>query len=54
MNVMKWTKGELDKLEVIQNKVGRMTLGANRYVGVEVIIEDMGWSLFEELMTKSC
>ena len=42
MNVMKWTKGELDKLEVIQNKVGRMALGANRYVGVEAIRGDMG------------
>ena len=39
-NVMKWTKGELDKLEVIQNKVGRMALGANRYVGVEAIRGD--------------
>ena len=42
MNVMKWTKGELDKLEVIQNKVGRMAQEADRYVGVEAIRGDMG------------
>ena len=37
MNVMKWIKCELDKMEVVQNKVGRMALGGNRYVGVEAI-----------------
>ena len=47
MNVMKWTKGELDKLEVSQNKLGRMALGENRYVGLEAIRGDMGWSLFD-------
>ena len=44
VNVMKWTNGELDKLEVIQNKVGRMALGADRYVGVEAIRGDMEWN----------
>ena len=44
VNVMKWTNGELDKLEVIQNKVGRMTQGADRYVGVEAIRGDMEWN----------
>ena len=34
MNVMKWTKDELDKLEVIQNKEGRIVPGANRYAKV--------------------
>ena len=30
-----------------------MALGANRYVGVEAIGGDMGWSLFVDRMTKS-
>ena len=47
------TKCELDKLKVIQNKMGRMALGVNRYVGVEAIRGDMGWSPFDERMTKS-
>ena len=33
----------LQKLEVIQNKDGRVALGANRYVSVEAIRGDMGW-----------
>ena len=52
MIVIKWTKCEL-KLEVIQNKVGRMVLEATRYVGVEAIRGGMGWSLFDERVTKS-
>ena len=51
-NVMKRTKGELDKFEVIQNNVCRMALRANGYVGVEAIRGDMGWSLFDEHMTQ--
>ena len=35
-----------NKLEVIQNRVGRLALGSNRMVGVEAIRGDMGWSSF--------
>ena len=54
MNVMKWTKGELDKLDVIQNKVGRMALGANIYVGVEAVRGEklVGVCLMAELNYK--
>jgi len=47
-DVMNWTASELNSLEVTQNKVGRFALGANRYVGVEAIRGDLGWSTFEE------
>ena len=52
MNVMNWTECELQKLEMIQNKVGRVALGANRYVGVEAVRGDMGWSTFSERSMK--
>ena len=35
-----------------QNVVGRVALGANRYVGVEAIRGDMGWSTFRERVMK--
>ena len=53
MDVMSWTECELGKLDVLQNKVGRMALGANKYVGVEAIRGEMGWSLFGERMSKA-
>ena len=52
MNVLNWSECELQKLEVIQNKVGRVALGANRYVSVEAIRGDMGWSTFSERSMK--
>jgi hypothetical protein len=48
-----YTKGEGDKLERIQNRVGRLGLGANRFVAVEAIRGEMGWSTFGERMAKS-
>ena len=54
MNVLNWTECELQKLEVIQNKVGRIALGANRYASVEAIRGDMGWSTFSERNMKGC
>ena len=53
MDVMRWTESELSKLDVTQNKVGRMALGANRWVGVEAIRGEMGWSLFGERVMKA-
>ena len=48
MDTMNWSLEEMKKIEVIQNKIGRLGLGANRLVGVEAIRGDMGWSSFEE------
>ena len=42
----------MKKIEVIQNKIGRLGLGANRLVGLEAIRGDMGWSSFEERLFK--
>ena len=50
--VLNWTKEDLNKLEVIQNRVGRIGLGANMMVGIEAIRGDMGLSLFEETIFK--
>ena len=36
LKTMPLRKNKLEKLEVVQNKVGRITLGANKYVAVEV------------------
>ena len=42
----------MQKLEVVRNKIGRVALGANRYVAVEAIRGDMGWSSFSERCIK--
>ena len=34
MNVVNWNESNMQKLEVVQNKVGRMALGANGYAAV--------------------
>ena len=52
MNILNWTESELQKLEDIQNKVGRVALGANSYACVEAIRGDMGWSTFSERSMK--
>ena len=52
MNVLPWILDEIQKLEVIQNKVGRVGLGANKYSAVESIRGDIGWSSFLERMMK--
>ena len=48
-----WPKKDMDRLEVSQNKVGRVALGANRYAAVEAIRGDMGWSTFKERIGKA-
>ena len=53
LETMSWKKNELEKLEVFQNKVGRIALGANKYVAVEAIRGDVGWSTFEERIMKA-
>ena len=52
VNVLTWNDSEVQKLDVIQNKVGRVALGANGYAGVEAVREDIGWSLFHERCVK--
>ena len=52
VNILNWTESKLQKLEVIQNKVRRVALGANRYACVEAIRGDMGWSTFTERSMK--
>ena len=52
LDVMPCTFGDCDRMDVIQNVVGRVALGANRYVGTEAIRGDMGWSMFRERVMK--
>ena len=53
MEIIPWTKNDIDKLEVIQNKVGRKALGAPYYTATEAIRGDMGWSAFDERICKA-
>ena len=46
--VLPWNAGEFVKLEVAQNKIGRLGLGAKKMLGTETIRGEMGWSTFEE------
>ncbi|KAF2343363.1 hypothetical protein FHG87_025881 [Trinorchestia longiramus] len=42
MNVMAWNGGDLEKLELLQNRVERLALGTPKWTAVEVIREDLG------------
>ncbi|KAF2365033.1 HAT C-terminal dimerization domain [Trinorchestia longiramus] len=53
MNVMAWNGGDLEKFEVLQNRVGRVALGAPKWTAAEALRGDLGWSLFSERMIKS-
>ena len=44
MNIVPWNKNKLSLIETVQNRVERLGLGANRYVGQEAIRGDIGWS----------
>ena len=44
---------EIQGMEVAQNKVARVVLGANRYVTGDVLRGEMGWSSFEERVNKT-
>ena len=52
MDTIPWTINEINQLEIIQNKIGRMALGGNKCVGIEAIRGEMGWSSFEERLMK--
>ncbi|KAF2350177.1 Phosducin thioredoxin-like domain [Trinorchestia longiramus] len=53
VNVMAWNGGDLEKLEVLQNRVGRLALGALKWTVAEALRGDLGWSLFSERMVKA-
>ncbi|KAF2344406.1 hypothetical protein FHG87_024838 [Trinorchestia longiramus] len=53
MNVVTWNGGDLEKLEVLLNRVGRLALGAPKWTAVEDLRGDLGWSLFSETMVKA-
>ncbi|KAF2355435.1 protein of unknown function DUF4042 [Trinorchestia longiramus] len=53
MNVMAWDGGDLEKLEVLQNRVGRVALGAPKWTAAEAFRGDLGWSWFSERMIKA-
>ena len=44
MDTISWSAEEVNKLQVIQNKMGRLDLGANKRVRTEAIRGDMGCS----------
>ena len=46
------TKENMNKLEDVQNRMGRIGLCANRMVGTETILGEMRWSSFEERILK--
>ena len=52
MEVINWTMGEIKQMEVIQNKIGRLALGAKKYAAIEALRGEMGWSTFEERIMK--
>ena len=52
MDTINWSVEEKNKLEIIQNRVVRMGMGADKMVGVEAIRGDMGWILSEERLFK--
>ncbi|KAF2346543.1 ELMO domain [Trinorchestia longiramus] len=49
---MAWNGGDLEKL-VLQNRVGRLALGAAKWTAAEALRGDLGWSLFSERMVKA-
>lgn len=44
-----WTKNELERPEMVQNKTGRIAPGANRYVTVVAIRRDTEWITFMQV-----
>ncbi|KAF2345722.1 hypothetical protein FHG87_023522 [Trinorchestia longiramus] len=47
MKAMAWNRGDLEKLEVLQNRVGRLTFGASKWTAVEAIRGGLGWRIEE-------
>ncbi|KAF2344791.1 hypothetical protein FHG87_024453 [Trinorchestia longiramus] len=53
MNIMAWNGGDLEKLEVLQNRVGCLVLGALKWMAAEALRRDLEWSLFSERMVQA-
>ncbi|KAF2359719.1 hypothetical protein FHG87_009527 [Trinorchestia longiramus] len=53
VNVMAWNGGDLEKLEVLQNRVGRLALDAPKWTAAEALRRALGCSLFSERMVKA-
>ena len=53
IEVIAWGEKKINKLEVGQNRVARMSLNAPRYAAVEALRGDMGWSTFRERHIKA-
>ena len=53
VDMMVWSKRDVDKLKECQNKIARVALGAPRYASVEELRGDMEYSLFSEQMMKA-
>ena len=53
MEVVGSNRVEEEKWERIQDKMGRVGLRANRYVAREAIRGEMGWSTFNERISKA-
>ncbi|KAF2347368.1 Mitochondrial substrate/solute carrier [Trinorchestia longiramus] len=53
MNVMVWNGGDLEKLEVLQNRVGLLAIGIPKWMAAEALRGNLGWSLFSERMVKA-
>ena len=52
MDSINWTADEIKKLYIIQNEMDRLGLRANCLVGTEATQGDVGWSSFEEQLSK--
>ncbi|KAF2359932.1 hypothetical protein FHG87_009304 [Trinorchestia longiramus] len=53
VNVMAWNGEGIEKLEVLQNRVGCLALDAPKWTAVEAVRGDLGWSLFSESVIKA-
>ncbi|KAF2367827.1 WD40 repeat [Trinorchestia longiramus] len=53
MNVMAWKGGDLEKLEVLQNRVGSLALGTPKWTAIGAIRGDLGCTLLSERMVKA-
>lgn len=48
LGTVPWTVKGTEKLKIVQRRVGRSALEANKSVGVEAIRGDVEWSMFRE------
>ncbi|KAF2357212.1 Zinc finger C2H2-type [Trinorchestia longiramus] len=53
INIMAWNGRDLEKLEVLQNRVGCVALGTLKWMAANALSGDLGWSLFSKRMVKA-